>query len=146
MEERNDDALACIATLVGTSLAEVTKVAVSVGYPERGPSWMDNQLITRTLAALGLVGGEYQEATSIDALPHVAILLVDYDLKTEIGRHVVWHHVKGTAATPSFSYIIDPGPWLPAEKAITADFKGLKLTPPLYYIEITQKAVMKMKQ
>jgi hypothetical protein len=59
---------------------------------------------------------------------------------------VVWHHVKGTAATPSFSYIIDPGPWLPAEKAITADFKGLKLTPPLYYIEITQKAVMKMKQ
>jgi hypothetical protein len=145
MEERNDDALACIATLSGRTLADVTKVAVSLGYPERGPAWVDNQLITRVLNALGLIGGEYQEAPSIDALPYVAILMVDYDPKTEIGRHVVWHHVKGSANTPSWSYVVDVANWIDPSKHVTTDFKHMKMTPPLYYVEITQKASPKGK-
>lgn len=104
MRERNDDALACIATLSGRTLDEIIKLTVNLGYPPHGPEWVENALITRLLNAVGLSGGEYQEASSIDALPYVAILMVDYNPKTDIGRYVVWHHVKGTDKFASFNY------------------------------------------
>lgn len=140
MQERTDDSLACIATLSGRSMAEITLLAVNLGYPQHGPGWVDNALITRILNAVGLVGGEYQEVKSIDALPQVAILMVDYNAKTEIGRHVVWHHLNATDKTPSFHYIIDPASWIESAQQITTDFRHMKLDAPLYYIEVTQKA------
>jgi hypothetical protein len=140
MEERNDDSLACIATLSGRTMPEITKLAVNLGYPPNGPAWVENALITRVLNAVGLVGGEYQEVKSIDALPWVAILMVDYNAKTDIGRHVVWHHLKASDTTPSFHYIIDPAQWIEPAQQITTDFRHIKLDAPLYYIEVTPKA------
>jgi len=111
-QERNDDAFACIAIISGRSLEEVTKLAIQVGFPEHGPAYVDNSLITRVLHNLGFTGGEYQEVTSLDALPDVAILCIDFNSITDVGRHVVWHHVRGTKTDPAFSYVIDPGSWI----------------------------------
>lgn len=40
---RGDDALACVATLSGKSLEEVTAVAIQLGYPTDGPAYVANQ-------------------------------------------------------------------------------------------------------
>lgn len=144
MEERNDDALACISTLANKTLAEVTKIAVDQGYPPFGPAFVDNSLMTRVLGKLGLAGGEYEEVPSIDALPDVAVLMIDYREDDDMGRHVVWHHVRGTADQKAYSYIIDPASWLEAKHHVTTDWRHLKLTP-AWYIGITPKANGKSK-
>lgn len=139
MEERNDDALACIATLTGKTLADVTKIAIELGYPPFGPAYVDDALITRILGRFGLAGGEYQEVPSIEALPDVAILLVDYDESIAVGRHLVWHHVRANGEQKSFSYILDVGSWLDPKHHMTTDFKHLKLSP-AWFIPVTPKA------
>jgi hypothetical protein len=144
MEERNDDALACIATLTNKTLAEVTKLAVQLGYPPQGPAFVDNVLITKVLHNLGLTGGEYQDFTSLAAMPDVAILAVDFQSTTDVSRHLLWHHIRGTADQPAFSYIIDPANWIPEHQQITTDFAHLKLNP-AWYIEITPRGGGKAK-
>jgi hypothetical protein len=138
-QERMDDAFACIATITGRTLEEVTKFAVQLGYPAHGPAYVSNSLITKVLYNLGFNGGEYEEMASIDALPDVAILAVDYQGDdTELSRHVVWHHVRGTDSYPSFSYVIDPAHWLPEKHHVTSSFGHLKLDP-AWYIEVVPK-------
>ncbi len=144
MEERNDDALACIATLSGRTLAEITKLAVQLGYPSYGPAFVDNALITKLLYNLGLTGGEYAEVSSIDALPDVALLSVDYQPDSDVGRHIVWHHIRGIDGKQAFSYVIDPGNWLDPKHHITSDFNHLRLDP-AWYIEVTPRANGKAK-
>lgn len=140
MEERADDALSCIAILTGRTLAEVNKMAVTLGYPAHGPAWVDISLIAKLLFNLSnLVASDYKDFVSLDAMPDVAILMVDYKEDTDIGRHVVWHHVRGTAAQPAFSYVIDPAGWLDPKHHVTADFGHLSFKPAAFYIEITQK-------
>jgi hypothetical protein len=137
--ERNDDALACIATIAGKTLDEVTTLAVQLGYPKHGPAYVTNALITKLLHNLGLKGGEYQEFVSVDAMPDVAILAVDYQGEaTDLSRHVVWHHVRGTPGQQAFSYVIDPAPWLAEKQQRTADFGHLSLSP-AWYIEVTPR-------
>jgi hypothetical protein len=139
MEERNDDALACIATLSSRALGEVTTLAVQIGYPKHGPAYVTNALITKLLHNLGLKGGEYQEFSSVEAMPDVAILAVDYQGEaTDLSRHVVWHHVRATADQQAFSYVIDPAPWVTEKQRMTADFGHLNLSP-AWYIEVTPR-------
>lgn len=140
MEERNDDALACVATLAGSTLVEITKLAVQLGYPPHGPAYVHSALLTRILSNVGLSGGEYQEFTSLAAMPDVAILAVDYQGEaSDLSRHVVWHHVRGTSDQPAFSYVVDPAPWVGEKDQVTSDFSHLKLKP-AWYIEITPRA------
>jgi hypothetical protein len=82
----------------------------------------------------GLVATDYKEVTSIAALPDVAILLVDYDAKTEVGRHVVWHHIRGSKDQVAFHYVVDPAFWIPEHQRVTTDFRHLS---PAWYIEVT---------
>ena len=137
MKERMDDSLACVATLTNRTLEDITKMAVDFGLPAHGPCFVNEDMIAKLLMRAGaLVATKYREFVSFDAMPYVAILLVDYDENTEIGRHVVWHHVKGTKDIPSFSYIIDPAYWVaPAGQLISA----VELTQPAYFIEVTPK-------
>lgn len=145
MEERNDDALACIAILSGRSLAEVTALAVQAGYPKEGPAYVHQALILKILNSLGLKGSAYEPFTSLDVLPDVAILAVDYqgDI-TDVSRHVVWHHVRGTAEQQAFSYVIDPAPWVPEKLQVTTEFGHLNLVP-AWYIEVTPRSNGKSK-
>lgn len=73
----------------------------------------------------------------------VAILCVDYQgAETDLGRHIVWHHVRGTDAFPSFSYVVDVANWIPENQRITSDFSHLRLKPS-WYIEVTPRATGK---
>lgn len=139
MEERIDDSLACVATLTGQSLADIKKLAIQLGYPKHGPAWVGPDLIAKLLNQYDLIASDYQDVASIAALPDVAILLVDYDPKTEIGRHVIWHHLRGKPEREAFHYLIDVAPWVPEDRQVTTDFSGLQMDPPQYYIEVTPR-------
>lgn len=139
MTERNDSALACIATLSCRSLDEIVRIAIECGYPPYGPAWVDNALMTRVLGKVGLSGGEYEPVPSLDALPDVAILMVDYSEALDEGRAICWHHVRGTPQQQAFSYIIDVANWLPEKNHITTDWKHIRFDP-AWFIPITPKA------
>ena len=137
MQERIDDALACIAILTHNNLGTINAAAIKAGHPPHGPAWVTYPLIAKLLSQMNsqITPFDYKEITSVAALPDIAILLVNYDPDTEIGRHVVWHHVRATDKTPSFHYVIDPAPWLDAKHHITTDMRHLRLVGG-YYIEI----------
>lgn len=140
MEERIDDALACVAMLTSQSLADIKEQAYKFGLPKNGPAWVYNDLIAKLLFQWGLVGSEDKEVSDLAAMPDVAILTVDYNAEAQFGRSVVWHHVRGTEEQPAFNYILDPAGWIDEKHRITADFKHLKMVPPFYYIEVTPRA------
>lgn len=145
MEERIDDALACIAMVTGNTLAEVTAAAIKLGYPAHGPAWTYYSLIAKLVPKLSTYGSvDYQDLLSVSALPDLAILLVNYDPATEIGRHVLWHHVRATEKVPSFHYIIDPAGWIDVKYQMTSDFSHLNLKG-AYYIELTQPSYAAVK-
>ncbi|VFR82177.1 hypothetical protein RAN3_3108 [plant metagenome] len=136
MRERIDDALACVAILTNRTLDDVNAAAIKAGYPAHGPAWAAYPLIAKLLAEFGTERSQdYKEFVSTAVMPDVAILLVNYDPETEIGRHVVWHHVRGTERQPSFNYVIDPASWIEAKQQITMDLRHLRLEGG-YYIEV----------
>ena len=139
MEERIDDALACVAILTNQSLADIKKLAFQHGFPEHGPAWVNDLLIAKLLYQHGLVGSEYKQVDSLSAMPDVAIVLALYNPQNEIGRHLAWHHVRGTDKQAAFHYVIDPAGWIDPKHHVTTDFKHLKLEKPIYYIEVTQR-------
>ena len=133
--DRSDDLLACVAILTGKSLADVRKQAEQFGLPKTGPYWVDIDMTAKLLMNLGnLVATKYKEFTSFAALPDVAILLIDYDEDTEIGRHVIWHHIRGTKDQQALSYVIDPALHISASQQMTTEFGHLK---PAWYVEVT---------
>lgn len=145
MEERIDDALACVAILTNQSLADIKKLAFHHGFPEHGPAWVNDPLIAKLLYQHGLVGSEYKQVDSLSALPDVALVLVNFNPVDDISRHLVWHHVRGTPKQSAFHYVIDPASWIDPKHHVTTDFKHLKLEKPIYYIEVTQRPDMTRK-
>jgi hypothetical protein len=138
MAERNDDSLAAIGTVSGKTLAEVTKLAVQLGYPEHGPAYVDQSLIAKLLFNLGFNASDYKEVVSLDGIPDVAILMVDYQPAGDFGRHVVWHHVRGTPTQQGFAYVIDVRNWGDPKTHVTTNFEHLRLEP-AWYIEVTPR-------
>ena len=96
MEERIDDALACVAMLTSQSLADIKEQAYKFGLPKNGPAWVYNEMIAKLLFQWGLVGSEEKEVSDLAAMPDVAILTVDFNAEAQFGRNVVWHHIRGT--------------------------------------------------
>jgi hypothetical protein len=139
MAERTDDAFACIATLTGKPLAEIMKLAYEFGYPKHGPGYCSIGLIQQLLSEFSLIGSDYDTVNTISALPDVALLLADYDPETELGRHIVWHHVRACVEFQAFHYAIDVGFWVPPEFQVTRDFSFVQLNTPLWFIGVTQK-------
>jgi len=133
--DRFDDLLACVAILTGKPMADVRKLAEQFGLPKTGPYWVDHVMTAKLLMNLGnLVATSYKEFTSFAALPDVAILLVDYSETTEIGRNLIWHHIRGTKEQQAFSYVIDPALHISAPQQMTTEFGHLK---PAWYVEVT---------
>jgi len=131
-----DDAFACIATLTAKTLDEVNQAAAAFGYPEHGPAYPTEELLAKLLMSLGgLVATKYKDFTSIAALPAVAVLFIDWDEEMEVGRTVVWHHVKGTDAQTAFNYVIDPASWIDESKYFRTDVKSLDIS---WFIEVTR--------
>ena len=139
MEERMDDSLACVAMLTGRSLAEIKEQAYKFGRPKFGPAWVYNQMVAKLLYQYGLIASDDKEVDDIASLPDVAILMLDFNKEMDFGRYVLWHQVRGTDEQPAFNYILDPANWLDEKYRITADFRHLKIGPPLYFIEVTPR-------
>lgn len=145
MEGSHDDALACIATLTGKTLATVKTMAHTLGLPAHGPYWVDDAMVQKLLWNLSdLMASDWIEFTSREALPDVALLCVDFSKETEIGRHVIHHNVKGLAGVQPFGYLIDVGNWVEPKRQITTDMAGVKLQP-CWYREISRRPGTKAK-
>jgi hypothetical protein len=129
-----DCAFACIAMVSNKTLADVKQAAVSqFKFPRNGLYWIGEELICKLFASFGYVATIYKETTVIADLPDVAILMVDYDPETEIGRHVLFYRQRGSAGKPNLEVIIDPAPWVPIEKQYRQDVKGM---PSAYFIGV----------
>ncbi len=137
---RISDGLCCVSMLTQKPLDEITERAYQLGLKKHGPAWCYSGMIRSLLKESDLIASEDLEVADTAALPYVAMVLCEYDKDTSIGRWVLWHHVKGTDAIPSFSYIIDPAYWVEPHLQVTRSFERL-LTPrsPIYYLEITPK-------
>jgi hypothetical protein len=144
MRERIDDALACIATLAGSSLDDVFEEAISAGLPRHGPYWVDGPMIKHLLDRFGYFSIPYKAVSSLQDLPDLAILLADFDARTEIGRHVIWCR-RGSEASGRLGIVIDPATWIRPEQQVTSELTHLNLTPPIYYIEVHGSAVTREK-
>jgi hypothetical protein len=140
MRENCDDLLACAAILCRKSMDDVKKMAVTLGMRANGPFYMDESLFRKILFNLSdLACSDYKDFTKVDALCSVAVLCGAFSKFDESCRHVVFHHVKGTDKFQSFSYIIDPAPWIDPKFHITTDFSEFSLEPQAWYMEITQR-------
>ena len=132
--ERLDDTFACTAMVVRKPLTEVAEAAYRLGYSKHGPAIASETLIAKLLMELGqLVASKYLDFHTWEALPDVAIVYVDYDQDMEIGRHILWHHVRASGPQNALSYVIDPAHWIKPEQGATTDLKRYK---PDWYIEI----------
>lgn len=136
VEQSNDldCAFACIAMIANKSIAEVKQAAITqFKFPKHGPFWIDQDLICKLFAHFGYVATIYKEARTIGELPDVAVLMVDYNPDTEIGRHVLFVRHLGSSGRPTVEYILDPAYWIDAAKQTRTDVKGL---PASYYIGV----------
>lgn len=135
-----DCAFACIAMLTNKPLAEIKQQAIDkFRHPKHGPYWISETLISSLLASHKLVATVYKEyAEPLPVLPDVAILMVDYEPVTEVGRHVIFHRgvlTDGKGAQSKLEYVIDPAYWADASNHVRSDWKALK---PAWYIGVTQ--------
>lgn len=124
-----DDAFACIATLTGKTLAEVRQVAIDkLKHPKYGPYWITEDLIKKLFAYFGLIATPYKEfkGTISELAPDVALLMIEYNVETEIGRHVVFYRSRTTSPKGVTETVIDPAYWVDPAKQILTDLKALQ--------------------
>ncbi|OEZ29690.1 hypothetical protein AO062_16645 [Variovorax boronicumulans] len=145
MQERLDDSMAVIASLTGQTLETIRDQAFELGFPRQGPGWLDQRAIATLLARYNLTASDWKEASSIAALPDVAMMTVDVvgDKASGYGRFVLWTHFRATQEYASFSAVCDPAHWIAPQHHITTDFKHLRITFPLWYFEVVPKATAK---
>jgi hypothetical protein len=125
----HDDAFACIAMLAGKTIEEVKQVAVSrFGHPKHGPYWVNEDLILNLLNHYSWKGSSYRESGGIASLPELAIGMVEYRADTDIGRHVLFHRIGDVNDPKRVETIYDPAYWVPADKQVRTDIKGLPIT------------------
>lgn len=130
----HDCAFACIAMIVGKSLAEVIQVAVDkFDHPLHGPYWVTEELIAKIFAHYGFVSTVYKEITKgIVDLPDVAIVMVEYSTESELGRHALFVRDQSNQKQIK-EYVIDPAYWIEPSLHIRNDFKVLQ---PAWYIGV----------
>jgi hypothetical protein len=138
---RHDDVLACIATLTGTTLEDVWKLAIDQNWlPPEGQYWVSEQVIASLVQRLGaLRSSNWKDFTSYSALPNVALLWVNPHRSDpeDSGRTIIFHHIPAVPDKfASFSYCIDVSE-TESQKQIVTD---LKRYTPTAFIEITKAA------
>lgn len=139
-EGSHDDLLAVAAMLTNKTLADVKKMAVTLGMRANGPFYFDEVLFRKVLFNLSnLTCSPYQDFVSGNALPDVCVLCLDYD-EYEAARHVLFHRVRATSPDgQTFSYVVDPANWIEPKLMVTADLRHLNLQP-AWFMEISQRA------
>jgi hypothetical protein len=90
-----DCAFAVIATICDTTLEAVRDVAIErFGHPGRGPYSTSGEFVAQLLARYGYATGTCEEAASVSEVPDLPIAIVNYDERTNLGRHVLFHRAR----------------------------------------------------
>ncbi len=120
--------LACLASIIGITLEQMREFAIkNHKLPRHGAFWVTEGLMQKLLAAHGWKATEWKEVlTPLSGLPDIAILLIDYDEETEIGRPVIYQRAASKDNPKGFvETVIDPAYWVPKEKQINTNIGGL---------------------
>ena len=127
--------LACIATITSQTLDEIRACALKNGLPGHGPFWITEDLIQKVLAHYGWKATEWKAVmTPLAGLPDIAIVMIDYDEDTEIGRSVVYQRAASKNDPKGYEeYVLDPAYWMTSHEPVTTDIKGLC---PRWYIGV----------
>jgi hypothetical protein len=121
-----DDVFACAAMLSGKTLEEVRDIAIAkTKHPARGPYYLGETQIAALLAQLQFVATVYKDVGKVSDIPDVALLMVDYNVDMEIGRHILFHRAKGTHAPGAIEYALDPAPWCKPADRVRTNFKNV---------------------
>jgi hypothetical protein len=140
MAGTHDDLLACAAVLTNKTMEEVMKMAVTLGMRANGPFYVDQVMFRKILFNLShLAVSDYMDFKTVEALPDVCVLCVDYEDVNETSRHVIFHHIRATSQIPSFSYVIDVANWIDPKQYMTTDLSHLNMKP-AWYLEISPRA------
>jgi len=133
-QDRHACALASIAIIASTTLADVFAKAEELGMPATGPynHVLDGDFLAALLAKYSLVGSVWKECLKVTALPDLSIAMVDYDADWEVGRHVVIHRAKASHDAKMVTYAIDPT----AEKPALHVRTDLEALAPTWYIGV----------
>jgi hypothetical protein len=96
--DRHADALACVAIIASTTLADVWSKAEELGMPAIGPynHVIDGDFLAALLAKYSWTATIWKECQKVSALPELCLSLVDYDENFEVGRYVVIHRAKAS--------------------------------------------------
>lgn len=132
--DRHADALAAVAILASTTLADVWAKAEELGLPAAGPynHVIDGDFLAALLAKYGWVAGIWKSCKKVSDLPDLSLCLVDYDESWEVGRFVVIHRAKASHDAKMVTYAIDPTAEKP-ELHIRTDLEALA---PAWYIGV----------
>ncbi|KAE8754387.1 hypothetical protein FSO04_39975 [Paraburkholderia madseniana] len=109
-----DCSFAVIAMICGTTLEAVRNVAIErFRHPAQGPYWITGDFVARLLAHYGYDIGMYEEPASVSDIPDLAIVVVDYDDHTNLGRHALFHRARANSDPGiKVEYVIDPAYWI----------------------------------
>jgi hypothetical protein len=141
MEGTHDDLLAVAASICVRSMADIKKMAVTLGMRPKGPFNMDEVLFRKILFnCSNYLCSDYKDFLSIAALPDFCVLCCDYSTFDESFRHVTFRHFRGTTTQQAHSVVIDPLAGIDPKLEVTSSFGHLKLEPgSSWFLEITQK-------
>lgn len=133
-QDRHACALASIAIIASTTLADVFAKAEELGMPATGPynHVLDGDFLAALLANFGCTATIWKECTKVSTLPDLSIAMVDYDADWEVGRHVVVHRAKASHDAKMVTYAIDPT----AEKPALHVRTDLEALAPAWYIGV----------
>jgi hypothetical protein len=121
--------------IAGKELPEIRQLAIEkFGHPKFGPYWISADLIAKLLMHFGWLGTVYKEMVDSSQLPDLAILLVEYDEETEIGRNTVFHRMRPKDSKVTVEYVVDPAYWVDPKQQVRKDFQVLK---PAWFIGVT---------
>ena len=125
-----DDVFACIAMIANKPIEEIRQLAIDRFHvPRHGPWLPSDELIIGLAAVNGWIAGPYKEAAIVADLPRFGLVLLDYDSKTQIGRHALFEKIKTSAVA-----LYDPAYWLAPEEQMRLNVKTLPL--PLLYVPL----------
>lgn len=128
-----DCSFAVIAMICGTTLDAVRNVAIGrFHHPAHGPYWITGGLIAKLLEHFGYETGMYEEPASLADVPDLAIALVDYDERANLGRHVLFHRARASRDPKvTLTYVIDPAYWIEPH-----DYVRTRLPPVHWFLEV----------
>lgn len=128
-----DCPFAVIAMICGTTLEAVRNVAIErFRHPAQGPYWITGDFIAQLLAHYGYDMGTYEEPASVSDIPDLAIVVVDYDDHTNLGRHMLFHRARASHdESILIEYVMDPAYWLEPK-----DYVRTCLPPIQWFVEV----------